>query len=64
MKLVKTALGSEQSLRKVMQFKPQIAAQATQQAAMALVLSWAMIVAYIWIRFGQLSCTASAASWP
>jgi SecD/SecF fusion protein len=54
MKLVKTALGTEQSLRKVMQFKPQIAAQATEQAAMALLLSWAMIVAYIWIRFGRL----------
>jgi SecD/SecF fusion protein len=53
--LIDTALGSSQSLRKVMQFKPQIAANATQQAALALVLSWAMIVAYVWIRFGKLS---------
>jgi SecD/SecF fusion protein len=53
--LIDTALTTQQSLRKVMQFKPQIAANATQQAAMALVLSWAMIVAYVWIRFGKLS---------
>jgi len=53
--LIDTALTSAQSLRKVMQFKPQVAATATQQAALALVLSWAMIVAYVWIRFGKLS---------
>lgn len=55
LRLVQTALGTEQNLRKVMQFKPQIAARASQQASMALVLSWAMIVVYIWIRFGKLS---------
>jgi SecD/SecF fusion protein len=55
MKLVTSALTNEQSLRKVMQFKPQIAAQATEQASLALVLAWAMIVAYVWIRFGRLS---------
>jgi SecD/SecF fusion protein len=55
MKLVTSALTNEQSLRKVMQFKPQIAAQATEQASLALVLSWIMIVAYVWIRFGRLS---------
>ena len=54
MNLIKTALSSEQTLRKVMQFKPQIAAAATEQAVMALILSWAMIVAYIWIRFGKV----------
>ena len=55
LRLVQTALSTEQTLRKVTQFKPQIAARATQQAGMALVLSWAMIVAYLWIRFGRLS---------
>ncbi len=54
-KLVEAALSQEQTLRKVMQFKPQIAARATQQAGMSLVLSWAMIVAYLWIRFGKVS---------
>lgn len=51
--LVKSALSTEQTLRKVMQFKPQIAARATQQAAVALILAWAMIIAYVWIRFGK-----------
>ncbi len=53
--LAKTALASEQTLRKVMQFKPQIAAGASQQAIIALVLSWIMIIAYVWIRFGRLA---------
>jgi SecD/SecF fusion protein len=52
--LVKTALASGQTLRKVMQFKPQIAARSQQQAGVALLLSWAMIIAYVWIRFGRL----------
>ncbi len=53
--LVETALASEQTLRKVMQFKPQIAQDSVQQASIALVLSWAMIIAYLWIRFGRPS---------
>lgn len=53
LRLVETALRSEQALRKVMQFKPQIAARSTQQASMALLLSWAMIIGYLWIRFGR-----------
>ncbi len=55
LQLAQTALQTEQSLRKVMQFKPQIAARATQQAIMAVVLSSLMIIAYVWIRFGKLS---------
>ncbi len=51
--LVTAALGTEQSLRRVSQFKPQIAAQATQRAIIALVLSWAMIIGYLWVRFGR-----------
>jgi SecD/SecF fusion protein len=53
--LVRSALSNEQSLRKVMQFKPQIASAATEQAALALVLSWIMITGYIWIRFGRFA---------
>ena len=53
LKLVKTAFESEQTLRKVMQFKPQIASRSTQQASIALLLSWAMIIGYMWIRFGR-----------
>ncbi|MGE0481182.1 MAG: protein translocase subunit SecD [Phycisphaerae bacterium] len=51
--LVKATLDSEQALRKVTQFKPQIANQAKVQATLALILSWAMIIAYLWIRFGR-----------
>jgi SecD/SecF fusion protein len=51
--LIQATLDTEQSLRKVTQFKPQIAAQAKTQATLALLLSWAMIIAYVWIRFGR-----------
>lgn len=51
--LARAALGTEQSLRKVSTFKPQIAGQSQQKAIIALVLSWIMIVVYLWIRFGK-----------
>ncbi len=51
--LVTATLDREQTLRKVTQFKPQIAAQAQGRATMALLLSWAMIIGYLWIRFGR-----------
>lgn len=53
LELVTAALETEQTFRKVLQFKPQIAAQSKELAAIALVLSWAMIIAYLWIRFGR-----------
>ncbi len=53
--LVERALSTEQTLRKVMQFKPQIAARSSQQALIALLLSWGMIIGYVWIRFGRVS---------
>ena len=51
--LATTTLSREQTLRKVTQFKPQIAAQAKQRALIALLLSWGMIIAYLWVRFGR-----------
>jgi len=51
--LTTAAFDKEQTLRKVTQFKPQIAAQSTQRASMALILSWVVIIGYIWIRFGK-----------
>jgi SecD/SecF fusion protein len=51
--LAKATFDKAQTLRKVTQFKPQIAAQSTTRASMALVLSWAMIIGYLWIRFGR-----------
>lgn len=52
--LAEAAFGTEQALRKVSQFKAQIAKQSTTQASLALLLSWLMIIGYLWIRFGRL----------
>ena len=52
--LIRGALANEQSLRRVTQFKPQIAAQATTRAVLALILSWMMIIGYLWVRFGRM----------
>ncbi|MFO0838705.1 MAG: protein translocase subunit SecD [Phycisphaerae bacterium] len=51
--LASAALDTEQTLRKVAQFKPQIANQSRARALIALVLSWGMIIIYVWIRFGK-----------
>jgi SecD/SecF fusion protein len=51
--LVMATFDKAQTLRKVTQFKPQIAAQATTRALLALLLSWATIIGYLWIRFGR-----------
>jgi SecD/SecF fusion protein len=51
--LVMATMDNEQSLRKVSTFKPQIAGQSQQRAITALLLSWVMIIAYLWIRFGK-----------
>jgi SecD/SecF fusion protein len=48
------ALGAEKSLRKVVQFAPQVASQTQQRAIIALVLALGAIVAYVWIRFGTM----------
>jgi len=54
MQQVREALATEKSFRKVSQFAAQVATQTQQQAMIAIVLSLAAIVAYIWIRFGQM----------
>jgi SecD/SecF fusion protein len=52
--LTKAALSTERTLRKVVQFAPQVAAQTQQRAFVALVLALFGISTYIWIRFGTL----------
>jgi SecD/SecF fusion protein len=52
--LTRAALDTEQTLRKVSQFKPQIAGQAQARALVAVLLSWIMIIAYLWLRFGSV----------
>jgi len=51
--LAMATFNKEQTLRKVTQFKPQIAAQSQTRASLALLLSWAMIIGYLWVRFGR-----------
>ncbi len=48
------ALSAEKSMRKVIQFAPQIASKTQQQALIAMVLALSAIVAYVWIRFGTM----------
>lgn len=52
--LTKASLSTERTLRKVVQFAPQVASQTQQRAALALVLALGAIMIYIWIRFGTL----------
>lgn len=54
LQLAQAALSSERSLDKVTTFAPQVAAQAGQQAVIALVLSLLAMVAYLWFRFGTM----------
>ena len=49
---VQAALGSEKSLSKVISFLPQIAGQTKNSAIFAIVVAFAAIVAYLWLRFG------------
>ena len=49
---VEAALGSEKSLSKVVSFQPQIARQTKNRAIFAIVVAFAAIVAYLWLRFG------------
>ncbi|MBI5864908.1 MAG: protein translocase subunit SecF, partial [Planctomycetes bacterium] len=52
--LVQAALENEQTLRRVTSFKPQIASQSRNKALVAVGLSWLMIIAYMWVRFGKM----------
>ena len=48
------ALRSEKALRKVIQFAPQVAEQSKTSAIIAVAVALAAIVAYVWLRFGQM----------
>ncbi len=54
LRLVQAALASARSLERVTQFAPQVAAEATQKAVIALILSLIAIAGYLWMRFGSL----------
>jgi len=53
LKLVSAALAREKSLESLQEFDPAIAERAAQLAIIAFVLSWAAIIAYLWLRFGS-----------
>ncbi len=48
------ALQSEKTLRKVVQFAPQVAAQTKNQAIISIFVALLAIVTYVWIRFGSM----------
>jgi SecD/SecF fusion protein len=52
--LVTDALSKQEDFRKVTSFNASVAGQAQQDASVALILSILFIMAYIWIRFGNL----------
>ncbi|MCK6485343.1 MAG: protein translocase subunit SecD [Phycisphaerae bacterium] len=58
--LVRTAMERQTSLGKVTQFAPQVAADAKTSAFLALLISWAIIVAYLGFRFGNVTWGVAA----
>jgi SecD/SecF fusion protein len=53
-KMIGDAINKPAQLQKVSNFDPQVAGETARDAMMALVLSIAVIMAYIWVRFGDL----------
>jgi SecD/SecF fusion protein len=53
LRLLKEALEREPSLASVTEYDPAIAEQIRSKAVWAVVLSWAAIIAYLWLRFGS-----------
>jgi len=51
---VEAALGTSKTLRKVVQFAPQVASAAKQDAMAAIVLSFLAIMGYVWVRYGAV----------
>ncbi|MCC7192505.1 MAG: protein translocase subunit SecD [Phycisphaeraceae bacterium] len=59
-KLVHDATQQDTSLAGVTKFDSQISTTMKNQAIVAVILSWLMIMAYIWFRFGSLAYGAGA----
>ncbi|MBN1344595.1 MAG: protein translocase subunit SecD [Phycisphaerae bacterium] len=53
--LAKAALETGKSLQKVTRFSPSVARQSKTRALAAVVLALAVIVGYIWLRFGSMT---------
>lgn len=52
--LLQAALSRQTSLSHVTQFDHQVSGEAKIQAYLALALSWLLIIAYVWFRFGSI----------
>lgn len=52
--LIQAALQRQESLNQVTQFDPEVSSEAKAQAYVALALSWIVIIAYLWFRFGSV----------
>lgn len=53
-KLIKAALARQTSLSQVTQFDQQISREAQTNAYIAVILSWLVIIIYLWFRFGNI----------
>jgi SecD/SecF fusion protein len=53
-RLVSEGVGGEPSLQKVVNFDAQVASETQREATIAMILSVGGIMAYIWLRFGNL----------
>ncbi|KPK44787.1 MAG: hypothetical protein AMK72_11650 [Planctomycetes bacterium SM23_25] len=58
--IVRPALGAERDFASTTSFEPTMAAEAWDKAVMAIVLSLALMIIYIWIRFARLSSGLAA----
>ncbi|MBN2563044.1 MAG: protein translocase subunit SecD [Phycisphaerae bacterium] len=52
--LLQAALQRQTSLRQITQFDKQVSGEAQMDAYLALALSWLVIIAYVWFRFGNI----------
>lgn len=53
LELLEDSLSSERSLESFSNFDPAMSASTSQRAILAVVLSWLVIIAYLWVRFGS-----------
>ncbi len=58
--IVERALGTEQTFASTTSFEPTMASEAWDKAVMAILLSLALMIVYIWVRFAQFASGLAA----
>ncbi|MFO8015186.1 MAG: protein translocase subunit SecD [Phycisphaerae bacterium] len=58
--IVERALGTEQTFASTTSFEPTMASEAWDKAVMAILLSLALMIVYVWVRFAQFSSGLAA----